>query len=343
MSYVSKKQTPLSTYEVVFGTTEAFVIYIDPDSGSDANDGTAGNAVASWDRVQQLIPRKIDHLVQVQCTDSVNYPAFGTWAGYLGGGELRILGNTTTPANVSIALTGANDAGLFQNNSCIFSVYGVTLDGDDTGSTEGLQIENCTDAYLFKVTIQDFDKGIYGRFSSSIRIDQCDITSNASYGVHLDYGSKLTEIDTTSSVDNGVAYKLQQGSEVTQSGLSSYSGITGASANEIDEDCRITSDDGTEVVGTITKFHYNEDLADEGTVTIPDASSQFVLVDFDDGAEWAFASVTSAGAVTLIANSSANVVNTDTDAKYCIYDSGTGATVKNRIGATKNVKIVTFS
>ena len=32
-----------------------------------------------------------------------------------------------------------------------------------------------------------------------------------------------------------------------------------------------------------------------------------------------------------------SVVNTDTDKNLCIFDSGTGATIKNRLGSTKTV------
>ena len=46
---------------------------------------------------------------------------------------------------------------------------------------------------------------------------------------------------------------------------------------------------------------------------------------------------TAAGVVTVISNS-ANAINTDTDGCLCVYDAGAGIAIKNRLGATKNIR-----
>jgi len=46
---------------------------------------------------------------------------------------------------------------------------------------------------------------------------------------------------------------------------------------------------------------------------------------------------TAAGVVAVIYNS-ANAINTDTDGCLCVYDAGTGIAIKNRLGATKNIR-----
>ena len=82
-------------------------------------------------------------------------------------------------------------------------------------------------------------------------------------------------------------------------------------------------------------------LADDGFVDMASAGSNggFGFAQLGDGEEYALFSFTSAGAVTLIANS-ANVVNTDTDANFCIFDSGTVPRFKNRLGSVKNLLVV---
>jgi hypothetical protein len=47
------------------------------------------------------------------------------------------------------------------------------------------------------------------------------------------------------------------------------------------------------------------------------------------------------GTVTKISGST-NTDAADTDAKLCVYDGGTGATVKNRLGATGEIRIVYY-
>lgn len=88
-------------------------------------------------------------------------------------------------------------------------------------------------------------------------------------------------------------------------------------------------------------IHVN--LADDGFVDMPSAGSNggFGLARLGDGEKWARFLFTSAGAVTLIDNS-ANVVNTDTDTNFCIFDVGAVPRFKNRLGATKNLLVVVW-
>lgn len=90
--------------------------------------------------------------------------------------------------------------------------------------------------------------------------------------------------------------------------------------------------------GSQDLFVYEGSVADDGSVDLPNGLSGFAFVNFDEGAERAICIITDAGVVTFIDNS-ANVENIDTDGKYCIFDNGTKATVRNRIGSAKNIKI----
>lgn len=84
-------------------------------------------------------------------------------------------------------------------------------------------------------------------------------------------------------------------------------------------------------------------LADDDFVDIAPSGPNggFGKAQMGDGEEFTIFSFTSAGAVTLIANST-NVVNTDTDANFCIFSSGAVIRFKNRLGSTKNLIIVAW-
>ena len=62
---------------------------------------------------------------------------------------------------------------------------------------------------------------------------------------------------------------------------------------------------------------------------------------FNAGAidEWAEFIISSDGAVLLKSNST-DVVNTDTADKLCIFDNGSGVTIRNRLGGTRTIKYI---
>jgi len=92
--------------------------------------------------------------------------------------------------------------------------------------------------------------------------------------------------------------------------------------------------------GTTKLFsHQADDLADDGTVTLPDATSGMVLVSCNaEAGTWL---VQTDGTVTKISGST-NTAAADTDANLCVYDGGTGAIVKNRLNATGEIRIVYY-
>ena len=93
----------------------------------------------------------------------------------------------------------------------------------------------------------------------------------------------------------------------------------------------------TIALGSKVTEHLNPvELADDASFDLPDATSGFGFFQVGDGEEYAQISWDSAGVVTLIVNS-ANVVNTDTDTNFCLFDNGTQVRVRNRLGAAKKV------
>ena len=97
--------------------------------------------------------------------------------------------------------------------------------------------------------------------------------------------------------------------------------------------------------GRINGLEYDSD----STVNADDAS--IVLTNgiygwgevyaFNAGAidEWAEFIISSDGAVYLKSNST-DVVNTDTDNKLCIFDNGSGVTIRNRLGGVRTIKYI---
>jgi hypothetical protein len=92
--------------------------------------------------------------------------------------------------------------------------------------------------------------------------------------------------------------------------------------------------------GATFEFTYQADaLADDGTVNLPDATSGVCFVTCN--AEAGMWLVKNDGSVVRVAGS-ANTDAADTDAKLDIYDGGTYAIVKNRLGTTGEIRIIYF-
>lgn len=91
-------------------------------------------------------------------------------------------------------------------------------------------------------------------------------------------------------------------------------------------------------IGTLKAYTYQDDtLADDATVSLPDATAGFVFVSC--GAESGMWVVESDGTVALVAGTT-NTAATDSDGNLCVYQSSTQAIVKNRLGGAQEVRIM---
>lgn len=88
--------------------------------------------------------------------------------------------------------------------------------------------------------------------------------------------------------------------------------------------------------GHVTRHELPVELPDDNSFNLPIATAGFGFIIVGDAEEYAQFSWTSNAVVTLI-NNSANVVNTDTDTNFCIFDAGTVVRVRNRLGAAKKI------
>jgi hypothetical protein len=81
----------------------------------------------------------------------------------------------------------------------------------------------------------------------------------------------------------------------------------------------------------------SEDVADDGTVTLPvPASGKVGILEISEITEWGKYSVQNDGTVTKL-DGSTNAVTTDTDTKFCVFKDTSTPTIKNRLGATKPI------
>lgn len=83
----------------------------------------------------------------------------------------------------------------------------------------------------------------------------------------------------------------------------------------------------------------SETVADDAYIDLPDAKTGWGIAQIGDDTEHTYFYFTSAGAVTLVSNST-NAVNTDTDVKFCIFDNGTNVRIKNRLGSSQTVRYI---
>lgn len=90
--------------------------------------------------------------------------------------------------------------------------------------------------------------------------------------------------------------------------------------------------------GIVKEWVYQADsMADDATIALPDATSGFITVSANG--ECATFVVETDGTVTKVSGTT-NTAATDSDTDLCVYDSGTGATLKNRLGTTAEVRAV---
>jgi hypothetical protein len=96
--------------------------------------------------------------------------------------------------------------------------------------------------------------------------------------------------------------------------------------------------EGSYSQGGLTTKKESVSLANNGTITLPSGPGWgYVMI--GNNQERAQFSVASDGTVTLDWNTD-NVINTDTDGYLCIFQSGTNAVIKNRLGSTLTVKYI---
>lgn len=103
----------------------------------------------------------------------------------------------------------------------------------------------------------------------------------------------------------------------------------------------VTIDSSSNIItiNDLNNYITSESVDDDGFLDLEDGVAGFGIVQAGDNEEYAIFTFTSAGVVTLLTDSTANVANTDSDTDLCIFDNGSNVRIKNRLGSAKVLRI----
>jgi hypothetical protein len=251
----------------------------------------------------------------------------------------------TCPTDNGVLIyTGTSDAAVQNNKITILDsktgilVQGATTDRPQiTGNNITMTATGGSGLGIHLATSSGCDDGLIA--NNSITNLNASGTPNAK-GIYVNSDRVTTtgNIIESTTPANGFIYAINY-ETTAQSGIIAFNQLTNSfrAAGKAIHDENVTAP-YTQVYGNIgyvaagETITISQSIADDGTITLESGRAGVGDVMFGDNAERSSFSFTTAAAVTLGADASANVVNTDTDTKYCIYDGGTSVVVKNRSG-----------
>lgn len=88
----------------------------------------------------------------------------------------------------------------------------------------------------------------------------------------------------------------------------------------------------------LTRVSSSQTLADDGTITLTSGVGGYLQVWTDT--VWMTVHVSNTGTISEAGNNSIDSDIADTDTKLCVYDGGTGAVIKNRLGSSQTIRYV---
>lgn len=188
-------KTELDTYSA---TTQNLEYWVDGTNGSDDNDGSSGSPFKTIAKAVSLIPRIVNHNVTINLADGY-YSEGITLSGYMGGGEIYILGNGDHPENVVIA------EGIYAVRCSVgyIELYGMETTNTDS---DGIYLADCSSYFtinhvLCDITDADYD-GVYAIGCQTIHIKSSTF-SNRWTGISAIYGTTVIS-DNNDGVNNDV-------------------------------------------------------------------------------------------------------------------------------------------
>lgn len=275
--------------------------------------------------------------------------------------KITQLTEDTSPTSDDLVVTVNDPSGTPANKKVTLAnlVKGLGLASTDDvtfNSVNGLTV--ATGANTFSLTrgtgSLDVAAGKTVNIDDDVTITNA-ITLCATNAGAIDFGaaSKTLTISETATIDQD----LQQSASPTFGGITLTGDITTTGGaidwDLIDNNAAAVSFDasgqaGIFVLDTTNSYEgilrkglktvcSSESVNDDAEITIETGKTGWGFAQAGDNEEYAHFTFTAAGAVTLLIWS-ANTVNTDTDAKFCIYDAGSGIAIKNRLGSAKTVR-----
>lgn len=258
------------------------------------------------------------------------------------------LANNTTSGTITYAGTVVSAAGKFGATPVAVAPHAsakvIAQDGTASGSAsvqlltaaDGVEyiffgdVDSATRSYLQCTQSTDTFKWIAGtaevlhwNSSGNFGIGQSSWGSNAQKTLAI---GNTAGVPTTSPADAVQLYSADVGGVAGSAGAHVRGELGGVAALN-------------PALGTLNTYTYQkDDLADDGTVSLPDATSGIVIVSCN--AEAGMWLVQNNGAVVKIAGST-NTAATESDGNLCVYDGGgTQAIVKNMLGTAGETRIV---
>ncbi len=186
-------------------------VHVDPANGNNANDGLAagaGGALATFAAARDLVCRNFDFAGQ---TVTIKYPdgthtvpiVFGVASNWVGGGQLRIEGNSATPANCVLSVTNAHGIEVTGAKSGRVAVRGLKV--TTTGVGHGLLAVH--GAKLFVEGDFEFGACAYShcssQFGASVSMDgNYRISGGATIHLEADLNSSINSAGRTVTLTN---------------------------------------------------------------------------------------------------------------------------------------------
>ena len=209
---------------------------------------------------------------------------------------------------------------IYSNSGApVFSLRGT--DGDEAGFT-------ITTADQVNFT------GASGGYNFDTQVETG--TTTLTNGYLIGYGG----ITITNSDQNQANINIDIGAYTIGADGEIRLGDTGTSGEfvKIDSVGVLTLPATVNIYDTLNTHKEVSNIADDGEIVLAIGVAGWGQCMVGNNEEWGHFRFTAEGDVTLITNS-ANVVNTDTDDKFCIYDAGSGVAIKNRLSATKKIAL----
>lgn len=135
------------------------------------------------------------------------------------GKNIQILGNISSPSSVVFNFSGVSGF-VFNNNSKLGLIDGVTISGDDSCNCFGIYVNNNSIINVgSNMVVKDFQNGIMVRHNSSARVGGL-YSSNLYSGIQVIYNSSLATETGTISSNNDRGMSVSTKSSVQAQGSS---------------------------------------------------------------------------------------------------------------------------
>jgi len=274
----------------------------------------------------------------------------GYYAIYSNNGNMQPRGCKITRGNTSQYGMYHND-GFCYPQGCYFdgtftaAVYirgGSNIHGVQTSyikdATTGVYISEPNAAvYLSSLSIEGATTGVnclYGAQANAISFGQYVYIDNCTTALKASYGGTINGLYVfTRAVTNTTKTEVSTGGSIRTN-----NSLTATNNYSILDAGSFIYNDDTLLELSISELKQLGELTNGGYIDLISGSSGIGEVLVGDSEEFAYFMWSSDGTVSLI-DCSANVVNADTDTKFCIFDNGASVRVRNRLGSTKDVSM----